>query len=615
MLTAACCQTAFAGWRATGPFGGDAEVIRAIPQVRDMAVAASRNGLIYQSKNGGASWDNVFFPAQLSGVLHALETDPGQPGVWYVGFESENKRAAGVYRTTNFGRSWELLPGSQGIAVWSLAVWAKNPDVIAAGAADGVYLSQDRGTTWKHISPPNDSELQPVVSLAFHPENAATLYAGTTHLPWKTTDGGATWKSIHTGMLDDSDVFSIQVDALKPERVFASACSGVYGSLDGAAHWKKLETPAGAFRTYFVALDPRHNDVVFAGTSTGLLKSETGGRTWRIVSSHAVRAISFDSFVAGRIFFASSSGGLLLSTDGGTTIREINNGFTNRNFTTLTGAGSTLYSSSVYEPTSGGLYRSDNLAFRWALAGAPERDQILLTAASPDAPKMVYAVGYRDLFVSKDGGSVWTTRALPAGAPKVTALTPLAGGTALIGTDSGLYRGDGDSWTKVAPGNVQKLETSGNTQVALLANGAMASSDGGLTWRNCGAPGGASIWYGLAFDPANSSSALAATPAGLFHSTDGCAVWSEVRSGLAAQTVTLVIFHPRRKGLAFASQGGRVFESVDGGIGWAPVDDEPTGGSGPMSLFVLPSVPDRVFALFPRRGIYSLWLGEAAAGQ
>src|SRR5258707_1256364 len=156
------------------------------------------------------------------------------------------------------------------MAVWSLALWTVNPDVIAAGTADGVYLSKDRGATWKHISPPGDRELRPVVSLAFHPKNADTLYAGTTHLPWKTADGGATWKSIHTGMIDDSDVFSIQVDALKPERVFASACSGVYGSLDGAGHWKKLETPTGAFRTYFVALDPRRTDVVFAGTSSGL---------------------------------------------------------------------------------------------------------------------------------------------------------------------------------------------------------------------------------------------------------------------------------------------------------------------------------------------------------
>jgi photosystem II stability/assembly factor-like uncharacterized protein len=606
----------FAGWRATGPFGGDAEVIRAIPGVRDMVVAASRNGLIYESKNGGASWENIFFPPQLAGVLHSLEVDPKESGVWYAGFESENARIAGVYRTLDAGHSWELLPASRGIAVWSLAIWTKDPNIIAAGAADGVYLTNDRGATWKHISPPGDPELRPVVSLAFHPQNADTIYAGTTHLPWKTTDGGVSWKSIHTGMLDDSDVFSIQVDALKPDRVFASACSGVYGSSDAAGHWSKMQTPSGTFRTYFVALDPRKTEVVFAGTTGGLLKSETGGKSWRIVSTHAVRSIAFDPFVPTRIFFASSSGGLLLSGDGGNTIRDINNGFTNRNFTTLAGAGGTLYSSSVYEPVSGGLYRSDNMAFRWSHTGAPANDQILLTAVAPDAPKTVYAAGYHNLFESKDGGTAWSVRQLPPGATKVTALLPLASGAIVLGTEAGLYRADStNNWSQTGAGNVLKLEASGKNQVAVTQTGGLISADGGLSWKRCAPAAGNAAWYGLTVDPRDSRTVLAATEAGLFRSIDGCSSWTEVRSGLGAQTVTLVIFHPTRHGVAFASQGGRVLESTDSGITWAAFDEEARGGSGPLSLFVLPAAPDKLFALFPRRGIYSMWLGDSPAGQ
>ncbi len=592
-------------------------MIRAVPRQRDFVVAASRNGLIHQSKNGGASWENVFFPPQLSGVLHSLEIDPRESGTWYVGFEAENARMSGVYRTSNGGHTWELLPASQGIAVWSLALWGKNPDVIAAGAADGVFLSKDRGASWKRISPPGDAELKPVVSLAFHPDTADTLYAGTTHLPWKTVDGGATWKSIHAGMLDDSDVFSIQVDALQPDRVFASACSGVYGSLDAAAHWKKLETPAGAFRTYFVAIDPRKTDTVFAGTTTGLLKSENSGKSWRVVSPHAVRAITFDPFVPGRIFFASSSGGLLLSTDGGTTIRDINNGFTNRNFTTLAGAGGVLYSSSVYEPVSGGLYRSDNMAFRWSRAGALEHDQILLTAVAPDAAKTVYAAGYRNLFESRDGGTIWAAKPLPATATRISALLPLPEGITLLGTDAGLFRRQNDStWVQTAPGNIQKLESSGrNLVTAIVPGAALASRDGGVTWRTCGAPGGSTIWYALDFDPGNDAIALAATPAGLYRSVDGCTTWTEVRSGLAAQTVTLVLFHPTRPGMVFASQGGQVFESADAGLRWVPLEEEAHGGSGPLSLFIFPAVPDRLFALFPRRGVYSISLGGGMGAQ
>ena len=102
------------------------------------------------------------------------------------------------------------------------------------------------GESWTAISPANDPELRPVVSLAFHPANPGIIYAGTTHLPWRTLDGGAHWESIHSGMIDDSDVFSIAVDAQSPATVFASACSGVYRSGDAAVPgggWPRRPVP------------------------------------------------------------------------------------------------------------------------------------------------------------------------------------------------------------------------------------------------------------------------------------------------------------------------------------------------------------------------------------
>ena len=210
---------AAAAWKATGPFGGDAAIVRVLPSAPNHVLAAARNGLMFSSANGGASWTGVSFPGQFSGVLHALEVNPIAAGTWYAGIEGERSFTSGIYKTTDSGRSWKVLEGLKGKAVWSLALMPSDPDTLAAGTADGVYLSPDSGTSWRLISPPGNEELRPVVSLAFHPLNRSILYAGTTHLPWKTVDGGATWQSIHTGMIDDSDVFSIVVDARRPEFV------------------------------------------------------------------------------------------------------------------------------------------------------------------------------------------------------------------------------------------------------------------------------------------------------------------------------------------------------------------------------------------------------------
>jgi photosystem II stability/assembly factor-like uncharacterized protein len=609
-----------ASWLATGPFGGDADIVRAIPQTKGHVIAAARNGLIFLSQNGGASWTNLPFPAQFAGVLHALEVDPKSTGIWYAGVESEMGRVSGVYKTTDAGVSWTLLPGTAGIGVWSLALWPGDDSVIAAGTSSGVFLTRDAGANWKPISPADDMELRPVVSLAFHPTDNKILYAGTTHLPWRTTDGGATWQSIHTGMIDDSDVFSIQVDAQNPNHVMASACSGVYNSVDSGSHWLKLDTPSGAFRTHFVALDPRHEGVVFAGTTDGLLKSTTGGHAWRKVSDYSIRSLAFDGELDGRVFFAALSGGnkpgaLMVSNDEGNTLRESNTGFTNRNFTTLTGAGLALYSSSVYEAGTGGAYRTENLAARWENARGPAGDELVQMATAPDDPKRLYAAGYHGLSESRDAGLHWTARKVPAEGSPVAALMPLPGGVLLAGTASGLFRSaEGGAWASMAGGGIQSFQRSpGNAVAALTGTGALMSTDAGLTWHACGDAGVKGSWYGLAFDMPNTAGkqpvALAATPAGLFRSTDGCQSWAQVHAGLDTQTVSLVLFHPTRAGEAFVSQGGRIFVSTDGGQRWQPIDDQAGGNAGPASLIVLSAAPDTLFALFPRRGVYTTGIG------
>lgn len=608
-------------WFPTGPFGGDAEVVRTVPKARGMVLAGAHNGLLFVSLNGGALWRNLPFPAQFAGSLHALEIDPRSASVFYAGVESENEWISGIYKTTDAGASWSLLPGTKGLAVWSIALWPGGTDTIAAGTGKGVYLSRDAGATWKHISPPDDPEIRPVVSLAFHPTNPEILYAGTTHLPWRTADGGNRWSSIHEGMMDDSDVFSIQVDSRQPERVFASACSGVYRSADSAARWAHLDTPPGAFRTHFVALDPNRRDVVFAGTTGGLLRSADAGHSWKRVSPDSIKSIAFDPFVPERIFFASTTSGLMVSSDGGLTLRECNIGFTNRNFTAVATSGMDLYANSVFEGASGGVYRSDTLGLRWIRQGAPDEDSILSLSASPENPLVVWGATYHGLVASEDGGRTWKPRKGPP-ADRVTAVFVAPDKSVLAATSGGIFRTpDGVTWIQSFSGEVVSLHgnssrgSSSHMISALTRRGAVASSDNGATWNHCGSlPGIAenttTAWYAVDFDSASPRAALAATSAGLFRSADGCRTWSSALSGLRAETTSIVVFHPTRSGEAYTSQAGRVFRSTDGGQRWQPLDDGAQGNSGPTSLVVLPASPDKLFALFPRRGVHSISIKE-----
>ena len=361
LITVVLAQgTAFADWRSTGPFGGDAEVIRVVPKVPGFVIAGAHNGLLYVSRNGGAFWTNIPFEGQSSGTLHALEVDPRSAGTWYAGMEGDQPWISGLYKTIDGGDSWTLLAGTKGKAVWSLTFWPSNPDIMAAGTG-GRCLSQCR----------RGQELDPNLiggQSGASSRGLACVRSGGQRGDLRRHDapslahknGGASWESIHTGMIDDSDVFSIQVDSHHPEQVYASACSGLYQSSDSAAHWNKLPTPKGAFRTCFVALDPRNSRTVFAGTTEGLLRSEDDGA--RVAAGHRasrevdrVRRSDTDThFLCFR--HRGPDGEHRRRQD----IAGNNAGFTNRNFTVLTGAKGVLYASSVFEPGSGGIYRTDN---------------------------------------------------------------------------------------------------------------------------------------------------------------------------------------------------------------------------------------------------------------
>jgi photosystem II stability/assembly factor-like uncharacterized protein len=594
-------------WRVTGPYGGDAELVRVVPKIPGFVLAGAHNGLLFSSTNGGASWANIPFAGQLTGVLHALEVDPRASGTWYAGMEGDHPWTSGVYKTDDAGKTWKLLPGTNGKAVWSLALWPADPNVIAAGTGDGIFRSLDGGGAWARISPPDNEELRPVVSLAFDPAQSDVLYAGTTHLPWRTTNGGKSWASIHTGMIDDSDVFSIQVDSHEPESVYASACSGLYQSSDRAGHWTKLATPKGAFRTWFVALDPRQKGSVFAGTTEGLLHSDDGGRIWRIVSTEAVRSVAFDPTVTARLFFASTTAGLMVSTDGGRTLHESNYGFTNRSFTVFAGMQGVIYTSSVFSGGSNGVYRTDNLGLRWQVGGTGGQGrEIRLVTAAPDQPMTIYAANFHELMKSADGGKSWTEKQAPPPGGRITAILALAHETLLAATAEGLYRStNGGNWAhSELPGNIGSIQATGDQLVAAFTpQQAFASADTGVRWITCGEPAPGVVWYGLVFDHGSSQTALAATSAGMFRSANACQSWTRVASGLAAATVSNVLFHPTRAGEAYASQDGRIFHSPDGGQNWLSIDDAADDKTWPSALLVLPEAPDHLFALLPRRGV------------
>ncbi len=84
-----------------------------------------------------------------------------------------------------------------------------------------------------------------ITSLVSDLSNPRTLYASSGDGVFKSTDAGASWQTMNTG-LPDTRIVSVTIHLMKPSRLYAVAASGqVFRSTDGAATWQlKGKLPA-----------------------------------------------------------------------------------------------------------------------------------------------------------------------------------------------------------------------------------------------------------------------------------------------------------------------------------------------------------------------------------
>jgi photosystem II stability/assembly factor-like uncharacterized protein len=292
------------------------------------------DGHVFASGDSGEHWElRGRAGDRLDGVVQRIVVDARNPHRMLAALWFRDSRGGGVFESGDGAKTWRLA-GLQTEAVRALEQSASDRGVWIAGGRRGVFRSTDDAKSWQRITPAEDPELQNIDSLAIDPRDVQTVYVGTYHLPWKTTDGGKTWHSISAGMIDDSDVMSLRVDAQNPRRIFLSACSGIYRSEDGGESWTKLQgIPYSSRRTQQIVQDPANSQTLFAATTEGLWKTSDSGESWKRVTAREAdaNAVVVLPDRTGQILLAGTGAqGILRSDNGGTTFVASNGGFAHR---------------------------------------------------------------------------------------------------------------------------------------------------------------------------------------------------------------------------------------------------------------------------------------------
>jgi hypothetical protein len=321
--------------------------------------------------------------------------------------------------------------GSQ-IAATVLAVW------VVTFAAMGAHAQAPPPSTWAALKPLPHQGRSAIFALAVDPANNETLLAGSSDGSLqRSTDGGSTWKSTHTGKAVPT---TIEFSPDQPGLVLAGTRGGgAFLSKDGGATW----STAGGLEGRDVRVFAFSLTVAFAGTDKGVFVSQDGS-SW---SQSGLAGWSIDGLAVGavhvpvRVFATAdgplSSGNLPMfqSADGGATWSPLNPAISGTFAVGLTAG--PLPPAGVTRPlvvgTNAGLFSSpDNGATFSALSGGSQ-------LPSTDYTQIAFITDHFDRFyAASDGGGsgaggIWRTN--DAGQTFMSLAPPMRSITALAVSD------------------------------------------------------------------------------------------------------------------------------------------------------------------------------------
>jgi photosystem II stability/assembly factor-like uncharacterized protein len=326
-------------WTVEGPHFGGWEIyhVKGSPADPDRLYASQSSGwsgqVVQRSDDGGRSWqpvgnefsytgvpgthqwyDGTPHPWEFARVWH-FEPSPDDPDTVFAGVED-----AGLFRTTDGGRSWQELealrthstgqtwqPGAGGLCLHTILLDPGNAErMYVAISAAGAFRTDDGGSSWQPINkglrsdylPDGDAEVGHCVhNLAFHPSRPDTVFMQKHWDVMRSDDAGELWTEV-SGNLPSDFGFPIAVNANEPDTVY------VVPIKSDAEHYP----PDGRLRV---------------GRST------TGGNDWELLAEglpqrdcyvNVLRdAMSVDALDPCGVYFGTTGGDVYASPDGGDT--------------------------------------------------------------------------------------------------------------------------------------------------------------------------------------------------------------------------------------------------------------------------------------------------------
>jgi len=215
--------------------------------------SGGKNSALYKSNDGGQSWKKIHngFPKGNLGRL-AISVAPSKTNILYTVIEAEKDSEKGLYRSEDYGESWNQLNNDFEITVRpfyfsKIVVDPKDPDVVVKAGLYG-SISRDGGKTFKNLGNMHAD----IHDILFDILDSDRMYFGTDGGVYRSWNGGITCEI--TENLPLSQFYHISVDDSDPYNVYGGlqdngSWYGPSSAIGGvrARHWKSIG-PGDGFR-------------------------------------------------------------------------------------------------------------------------------------------------------------------------------------------------------------------------------------------------------------------------------------------------------------------------------------------------------------------------------
>jgi photosystem II stability/assembly factor-like uncharacterized protein len=431
---------------------------------------------VWKSTDGGTTWTDL--TSSLANInsnedlFSTLLLDPGDsthqtlytavcsPAGQYFGFST----GAGVYKTTNGGKTWTLLGGGMpsGVTVGNvqLALSASAPQtvyasIVSTGQAGSppygdlleMLKSTNGGSTWTKLTPPDyfapEHQGWFDTTLAVDPSNANVVFAGAgsgTNTFIESRDGGTTWTDISLGSPPSPDTFpnsaphadhhGIGFDA--SGRLLDGDDGGLFrldSPLPGSVQWTDLNGNLQITQFTGIALDPTDPNTAYGGSQDNGTEVFNGALGWTALRGGDGGFVRVDPNNPGTIYhtYQCNSGNiqpdsLERSDNGGETWVAKTTGINPSDSTSF-------YPPYQIDPSNSArlllgtnrVYESTNHADSWApispvLSSNPNTyyQEITALAVAPSSGSTIYvATADGHIFVTQNDGGTWQARDIP----------------------------------------------------------------------------------------------------------------------------------------------------------------------------------------------------------